>query len=128
MSDDLPKFPGPILLLAGPGTGKTYHLGKRIKFLVEDQEVPPENITVITFTAAAAKNMRNRISDMTKPEIFLPYIKQPTSIRTMHSLGYKLLKENQPAINPPDQGGGLVWTGRSPSSFPNPLRKLAKSH
>ena len=61
MVDDIHELSGPLLLLAGPGTGKTYRLGKRIKFLVEEIEVPPENITVITFTAAAAKNMRDRI-------------------------------------------------------------------
>ncbi len=98
MSDDLHKLPGPTLILAGPGTGKTYCLGKRIRFLVEEQNVPPQNIAVITFTAAAAKNMRDRISDMTKPDLYLPYKKQPRSIRTMHSLGYKILRENPCAI------------------------------
>jgi DNA helicase II / ATP-dependent DNA helicase PcrA len=98
MNDDLHKLPGPVLLLAGPGTGKTYSLAKRIKFLVEELEVPPGNITVITFTAAAAKNMRDRISDMTKPDLFLPYKKQPPSIRTMHSLGYKIVRENVSSI------------------------------
>jgi DNA helicase-2/ATP-dependent DNA helicase PcrA len=62
VNDDLHKLPGPLLLLAGPGTGKTYSLGKRTKFLVQELNVPPENITVITFTAAGAKNMRNTIS------------------------------------------------------------------
>ncbi len=98
MKGDLHKLPGPLLVLAGPGTGKTNCLGKRTKFLVEEQNVPPQNIAVITFTAAAAKNMRDRISDMTKPDLYLPYKKQPTSIRTMHSLGYKILRENPSAI------------------------------
>ena len=98
MSDDLHKLPGPVLVLAGPGTGKTYSLAMRIKFLVEELEVPPGNITVITFTAAAAKNMRDRISDMTKPDLYLPYKKQPPSIRTMHSLGYKIVRENASSI------------------------------
>ena len=98
MSNDFHKLPGPLLLLAGPGTGKTYHLGKRIKFLVEELNVPPEHITVITFTAAAAKNLRDKISDMTKPDLYLPYKRQPTSIRTMHSLGYKILRENASSI------------------------------
>jgi len=91
MVDDIHELSGPLLLLAGPGTGKTYRLGKRIKFLVEELEVPPENITVITFTAAAAKNMRDRISDFNKPDLYLPYKKQPKAIRTMHSLGYKII-------------------------------------
>ena len=94
MNEELHKLPGPLLLLAGPGTGKTSSLGKRIKFLVEEANVPPENITVITFTATAAKNMRDKISDITKPDLFLPYNKQPMFIRTMHSLGYKIVREN----------------------------------
>ena len=98
MVDDIHEFSGPLLLLAGPGTGKTYRLGKRIKFLVEELGVPPENITVITFTAAAAKNMRDRISDFNKPDLYLPYKKQPKSIRTMHSFGYKIVRENAAEI------------------------------
>ena len=94
MINEIHELPGPLLLLAGPGTGKTYRLGKRIKYLVEKLEVPPENITIITFTAAAAKNMRDRISDFNKPDLYLPYKKQPNSIRTMHSLGYKIVREN----------------------------------
>lgn len=92
-NDDLHAVPGPALLLAGPGTGKTYRLGKRIKYLVEEQNVSPEEISVITFTAAAAKNMRERISDETRPELYVPYSSQPRSICTMHSLGYKILRD-----------------------------------
>jgi superfamily I DNA/RNA helicase len=94
VNEELHELPGPLLLLAGPGTGKTSSLGKRIKFLVEEVNVLPENITVITFTAAAARNMRDKISDITKPDFFLPYNRQPMSIRTMHSLGYKIVREN----------------------------------
>jgi DNA helicase-2/ATP-dependent DNA helicase PcrA len=94
MTDNLHKLSGPILLLAGPGTGKTYRLGKRLKFLVEEKNIPPNNITVITFTAASAKNMRDRISDDSKPDLYIPYNCQPKLICTMHSLGYKMLREN----------------------------------
>ncbi len=95
---DLHVIEGPALLLAGPGTGKTYRLGKRIKYLVENKQVPPEHITVITFTKAAAKNMRNRISNETRSELYLPYTSQPKSICTMHSLGHRILRENAPAL------------------------------
>jgi DNA helicase-2/ATP-dependent DNA helicase PcrA len=93
-SDDLHTIRGPALLLAGPGTGKTFRLAKRIKHLVEEVGVPPEEITVITFTAPAAKNMRDKISDETRPELYLPYRSQPKAITTMHSLGYRVLREN----------------------------------
>jgi len=93
-NDDLHTIPGPALLLAGPGTGKTFRLAKRIKYLVEELSVPPAEITVITFTAPAAKNMRDKISDETRPELYLPYHSQPKAITTMHSLGYRVLREN----------------------------------
>ena len=47
---------GPVALLAGPGTGKTHSLALRVKWLVDEQNVPPEQITLITFTGEAARN------------------------------------------------------------------------
>lgn len=63
MPEELHKINGPLLLLAGPGTGKTHRLAQRIKYLVEEVGVDPDKITVITFTTSAALNMRMRISD-----------------------------------------------------------------
>ena len=85
------EYPGPILLFAGPGTGKTFSLAKRIKYLVEKMEVSPEVITAITFTGEAAANLRAEISDEDK-EVFVPAERQPRWIRTMHSLGYEIVK------------------------------------
>jgi superfamily I DNA/RNA helicase len=93
MNDNLHERKGPLLLLAGPGTGKTYRLGKRIKYLVEDRGVAPDTITVITFTSASAKNMRDRISNAKQPELYIDPLHQPKSIRTMHGLGYKILQD-----------------------------------
>ena len=93
-TDEFHTISGPALLLAGPGTGKTFRLAKRIKHLVQELHVSPNEITVITFTAAAAKNMRDKISDETRPELYLPYSSQPRAITTMHSLGYRILREN----------------------------------
>lgn len=93
MEDKVYKMPGPLLLLAGPGTGKTHQLAKRIKYLVEEEKIAPENITVITFTVPAARNMYERISDVSKPDLYIPREKQPKMICTMHSLGYRILRE-----------------------------------
>ena len=60
------QHPGPIALIAGPGTGKTHQLALRIVDLVIKRSVDPESITVITFTKEAAKNMKQRISDEEK--------------------------------------------------------------
>lgn len=93
-SNDLCMLSGPVLLLAGPGTGKTYQLGRRIKHLVEKQQVPPDQITVVTFTTVAAQNMRDRISDDARPELYVPYSHQPKHICTLHSFGYRVIREN----------------------------------
>lgn len=71
-------YPGPILVLAGPGTGKTHLLAKRIKYFIEEKNDPPGSITVITFTSEAAKNMRDRLCDSTKEDVFvLPELMVP---------------------------------------------------
>ena len=51
---------GPMLVIAGPGSGKTTVIVKRAHNLVSKYGVNPENILVITFTKAAAKNMKER--------------------------------------------------------------------
>ncbi|NHZ86718.1 MAG: UvrD-helicase domain-containing protein [Planctomycetia bacterium] len=92
-SIEIYKAEGPCLLLAGPGTGKTYTLGLRLKYLIEELEIPPDEITVITFTSEAARNMRNRISNSDIPELYIPYTMQPKNITTMHSLGFKIIRQ-----------------------------------
>jgi DNA helicase-2/ATP-dependent DNA helicase PcrA len=113
---------GPLLLLAGPGTGKTYQLARRIKFLVEDKGVDPQTIRVITFTAAAAENMRARISDPRNRETFVESNLQPKSICTMHSLGYRIIRENARLLGLPDNLS-VVQSDLPPNSV---LKHLSK--
>jgi len=96
------KAKGPLLLLAGPGTGKTHKLAQRVKFLVDEKKIDPETVTVITFTAGAAANMRSRISDPKHPDLFVETSRQPTLICTMHSLGYRIIRENSSALGLPE--------------------------
>jgi len=93
MIENIHEMSGPLLLLAGPGTGKTYQLAKRVKYLVEEKGENPDNIAVITFTSPAARNMRERISDYSRPDIFIPFDRQPKMICTMHSLGFRILRD-----------------------------------
>ena len=53
---------GPILVLAGPGSGKTTVLTERVRMLTEEGVVSPGNILVITFTRAAAERCRPALS------------------------------------------------------------------
>ncbi len=92
---------GPILLLAGPGTGKTHQLALEIKHLVDEDESNRDKITVITFTDEAAKNMKYRLSDEEEPDVFLKPDVQPTHISTMHSLGYRIIRENHDKLGLP---------------------------
>ena len=92
------EWPGPIMVLAGPGTGKTQTLGRRIKYLTIEKEVKPDEIVVLTFTTEAAKNMRERISDPKNEDCFIESTRQPELICTMHSLGKRIIGEKPRAF------------------------------
>jgi DNA helicase-2/ATP-dependent DNA helicase PcrA len=90
-------FPGPLALVAGPGSGKTTRMARRIKHLIENQGADPEGITIITFTREAARNMKERLTPPAKdgmPDVTLPLERHPSMICTMHSLGWKIIGEN----------------------------------
>ena len=82
------EHPGPILLLAGPGTGKTYQIEKRIAYLIQDLGVSPAEIAVITFTTAAARSMRKRLAH---EQHGISPDKTPGIVTTMHSLGNTII-------------------------------------
>jgi DNA helicase-2/ATP-dependent DNA helicase PcrA len=96
------KERGPILLLAGPGTGKTHQLALRIKDLVENKHVSPQSITVITFTKEAAENMRRRISNEEISEVYVPVEQRPARIMTMHSLVLQILRDHRSDLGLPE--------------------------
>ncbi len=95
ISDEAYKYDdgGPILLLAGPGTGKTWQLANRIKFLTSEKGASADDITVITFTTEAAKGMRAKLEEKGGGE-FIEKDKRPNRIFTMHSLGHQILTDN----------------------------------
>lgn len=78
---------GPMLVLAGAGSGKTKVLTSRIAYLIENG-VNPRNILAITFTNKAAKEMKDRVVNL------IGSCANYIQISTFHSLGLKMIKEN----------------------------------
>jgi len=78
---------GPLLILAGAGSGKTRVLTTRVSYLIE-QGVDPDAILAITFTNKAAKEMKERIIKI------LGSMAYQIQISTFHSFGLKIVKEN----------------------------------
>ena len=77
---------GPMLVLAGPGSGKTTVITNRTKYLIEHYGVNPSNILVITFTKAAAKEMKERFFKLMGNE------RLPVSFGTFHGVFFAILK------------------------------------
>lgn len=79
---------GPLLLLAGPGSGKTHTITHRILYLIEEKQVPAAEILVITFTKAAAQSMQERFKKQSSRF-------HPVSFGTFHSIFYQFLRESK---------------------------------
>ncbi len=79
---------GPLLIVAGPGSGKTRTLTHRIAHLVASAGVRPEACLAVTFTRRAAAEMRERLG------VLLPEISGRIPIHTFHSLGLAILREH----------------------------------
>lgn len=79
-------YEGPCMVLAGPGSGKTLTITKRIEYLIHKYKVRPEEILVITFTKYAANEMKHRFQ-------MLPGCKGlPVTFGTFHGIYYGILK------------------------------------
>ena len=84
---------GPVLIIAGPGTGKTYTLVQRAIYLIEECHVAPEGIFIATFTEKAAKELVTRITnEMAKRGITANI--NDMYVGTFHSLCLRILKEH----------------------------------
>lgn len=79
---------GPVMVIAGPGTGKTHVLACRIAHILATQDCEPRNILALTFTDAAAKNMRERIVQMIGPAGY------HVAVATFHSFCSEVISEH----------------------------------
>lgn len=78
---------GPLMIVAGAGTGKTMVITRRIAWLIDQQLAGPENILALTFTDKAAGEMEERV------DLLLPYGYVDIQISTFHSFCEKVLRE-----------------------------------
>ena len=84
---------GPLLITAGPGTGKTFTLVQRAVYLIEEQRIQPEQIMIATFTEKAAKEIVTRITnELVKRNISVNI--NEMYIGTFHSICLKFIKEH----------------------------------
>lgn len=79
---------GPLLIIAGAGTGKTTVIARRIAYIIEKNLAKPSEILALTFTEKAAAEMEERV------DILVPYGFIDTWISTFHAFGERVLKEN----------------------------------
>ena len=77
---------GPCMVLAGPGSGKTTVITKRIEYLIEKYKVNPEEILVITFSKAATREMKERFQSLNTKRRY------PVTFGTFHGIYYGILK------------------------------------
>jgi superfamily I DNA/RNA helicase len=100
---------GPVIIVAGPGTGKTKTLTTRIAYLMQERQVPAKAILALTFTNKAAREMQERVSTLLETG-------RAPLVSTFHALATKLL--------PVQDGSRLV----SESERTELLRNLKKQH
>lgn len=79
---------GPARVLAGPGSGKTFVIVQRLKYLLEQLNISPSSILVITFTKAAARQMQERFIKVMDDKIF------PIHFGTFHAVFYYILQKS----------------------------------
>ena len=83
----------PLIIIAGPGTGKTRTLTYRIAHLITENAVAPDSMLAITFTNKAAEEMTNRLTGILGPDVARQIV-----VKTFHAFGAMILQESGTAL------------------------------
>jgi len=83
---------GPVLIIAGPGSGKTFTLVERIVYLITHKGVAPESLLVVTFTDKAARELTTRISNRLA-ELGIQFNLNEMYLGTFHSICLRILED-----------------------------------
>jgi ATP-dependent DNA helicase Rep len=84
---------GPLLVLAGAGSGKTSVITRKIAYLVQDCGIRAERIAAVTFTNKAAREMKERVGSLLGPQA-----SEGLTVSTFHQLGLKIIREERKAL------------------------------
>ncbi|WP_100333864.1 ATP-dependent helicase [Bacillus alkalisoli] len=85
---------GPLLVLAGAGSGKTRVLTSRVAYMIEEKNIDPRSIMLVTFTAKAAQEMKERLKKIFK---YRSSLLNSFVTGTFHSIFYRILSHQDPA-------------------------------
>jgi len=90
---------GPVIIAAGPGTGKTRTLAHRVAYLINEKRIPPDRILAVTFTRSAAAEMSERLQSL------LGRMPEGLWVGTYHAVALRILREHDYPFGP-----GVEWS------------------
>ena len=86
--DAVDTIDGPVMVIAGPGSGKTELLSLRVANILQQTDTLPSSILCLTYTEAAATNMRKRLAGLIGMDAY------KVAIHTFHGLGTEIINKN----------------------------------